>query len=64
MRRFRCTYPDLQIAYLEEPPKEGGDPRIFGPLIGDYSEFIQSKFLCTEGGKFFEGDGGEWKGGR
>jgi hypothetical protein len=36
------TYPDLQIAYLEEElaRKEGGDPCIFSPLIDGHSEFI------------------------
>lgn len=57
MRRFRCTYLDLQIAYSEEPPrKEGGDPRIFWSLIDDNSELIQSN-LCIEGGKEMEANG-------
>jgi 1,3-beta-glucan synthase len=35
------TYPGLQIAYLEEPPrKEGGEPELYSALIDGHSEFI------------------------
>jgi 1,3-beta-glucan synthase component len=34
------TYPERQIAYLEEEPrKDGGEPRLYSALIDGHSEF-------------------------